>query len=134
MRVLYAVLCEEANAREDGRADIRGVFHHLFAPGFPAQQDRMTLMLVVEWEPADVGTVHFRIDLLDPTESPVGTINGHTEVGTPGPMEPPQRTVLAMGLEGVIFPQPGKYEFELNALQRRIRVAPLHLIENPEAR
>jgi hypothetical protein len=134
VRVLYAVLCEHATAREDGRADLHGVFHHLFAPGFPARQDRMTLAMVVEWEASEAGTVPFRVDLLDPAGSPVGSLTGHTEVGTPRPLEPPQRTVLVMGLENVIFPVAGTYEFELNALEERLRVAPLHLIENPEAR
>ncbi len=134
MRVLYAVLCETAQAGEDGRAHLHGVFHHLFAPGFPAKQERMMLAVAMEWDAPEAGTVPFRIDLLDPSRSPVGSITGHTEVGTPSPMEPPQRTVLVMGLDEVVFPVEGTYEFELNALGQRVPLAPLHLIENPEAR
>jgi hypothetical protein len=134
VRVLYALLCEDATMRPDGRADLHGVFHHLFAPGFPAQQDRMTLVVVVEWTAEEAGRVQFKIDLLDPAGSPVGTINGHTDVGTPRPMEPPQQTRLVMALDNVVFPQEGGYEFELTVGDRKERVTVLHLIENPEAK
>lgn len=134
MKVLYALLCEDASMRPDGRVDLHGVFHHLFAPGFPAQQDRMTLVAVLEWSAEEAGRVNFKIDVLDPASSPVGTINGHTEVGTPRPMEPPQQTRLVMALDNVVFPVEGTYHFELSVGDRRERIALLHLIENPEAR
>ncbi|HEX2095618.1 MAG TPA: hypothetical protein VHG28_24690 [Longimicrobiaceae bacterium] len=134
MRVLYALLCEDAHMRPDGRADLLGVFHHLFAPGFPARQDRMTLVLVLEWTAEEVGRVNFKIDLLDPSSTPVGTISGHTEVGTPGSLQPPQQTRLVMSLDNVVFPAAGAYEFELDAGGRKERIAVLHLIENPDAR
>lgn len=133
MKVLYALLCEDAAMRPDGRVDLHGVFHHLFAPGFPAQQDRMTLVVVLEWNADEAGRVDFKIDVLDPTSSPVGTINGHTEVGTPRPMEPPQQTRLVMALDNVVFPVEGTYQFELTVGDERQRIALLHLIENPEA-
>lgn len=120
--------------RPDGRVDLSGVFHHLFAPGFPAQQDRMTLVVVVEWTEEEAGRTPFKIDLLDPSGAPVGTISGHTEVGTPKPMEPPQQTRLVMALDNVVFPAAGTYEFELHVGEHRERVAILHLIENPETR
>jgi len=134
VKVLYALLCEDASMRPDGRVDLNGVFHHLFAPGFPAQQDRMTLVVVLEWGGEATGRVNFKIDLLDPTNSPVGTINGHTDVGTPKPMEPPQQTRLVMGLDNVVFPVEGTYQFELTVGDHRERVAMLHLIENPDAK
>lgn len=134
MKVLYALLCEDAAMRPDGRVDLHGVFHHLFAPGFPAQQDRMTLVVVLEWSADEAGRVPFKIDVLDPTVTPVGTINGHTEVGTPRPMEPPQQTRLVMALDNVVFPVEGTYQFELTVGEDRQRIALLHLIENPEAK
>ncbi|HEX2187919.1 MAG TPA: hypothetical protein VHG51_03425 [Longimicrobiaceae bacterium] len=134
MKVLYALLCEDASMRPDGRVDLHGVFHHLFAPGFPAQQDRMTLVVVLEWNADEAGQLDFKIDVLDPSNSPVGTINGRTEVGTPRPMEPPQQTRLVMALDNVVFPVEGTYQFELTVGEERQRIALLHLIENPEAK
>jgi len=134
VRVLYTVLCEDARLREDGRVDLTGVFHHLFAPGFPAQQDRMVLVVNLEWEPGETGKMDFRIDLVDPAGAPTGSITGQTEVGVPAPHQPPQRTCLVMELGGVVFPSPGIYEFELHLRGERTRLGPLHLIEHPEAR
>lgn len=134
MRVLYALICERAEAREDGRMDVQGVFHHLFAPGYPAQQDRLVLAVALEWEEDEEGRNPFRIDLVDPSGSPVLTISGHTDVGGRQEFEPPPRTLLVMPLENVVFPAPGLFEFELHVREEHWRLAPLHLIEDPNAR
>lgn len=132
MRVLYALLCEDATARDDGRLDVHGVFHQLFAPGFPAQQDRMVLAVAVAWETAEEGRREFRIDLVDPDSSPTLTINGHTDVAPTADGTPPQ-TRLVMPLEGVIFPAAGTYQFELHVDGQVVPLSPLHLTENPDA-
>jgi hypothetical protein len=134
VKVLYAMLCEDAQPRNDGRMDIHGVFTQLYAPGFPAKQDHMVLVTTVEWEPAERGQIHFAIDLLDPDRSPVGTINGSSEVGDLPALSGPPQTRLVMPLDGVIFPQEGTYEFELKVGEERQVVARLHLIENPALR
>lgn len=133
MRVLYAVVCEAARERPDGRADLIGIFRQLYAPGFPAQQDHLTLALEIEWDAAEFGQQAFRIDLLDPSGSPALTINGHSEVGQRLPGEPPQLTRLQVPLQNVVFPAAGSYEFELQIGGQRQRLTPLHLIEMPEA-
>lgn len=133
MRLLYALTCEEASARDDGRLDVLGVFHQLYAPGFPAKQDRMVLAIALEWEAGEEGEIEFQIDLLDPSGSPSLTISGGTEVPGRTPGEAPPQTRLVMPLEGVVFPAAGSYLFEVKAAGQATRAAPLHLIENPEA-
>lgn len=133
MKVLYALICEDASTRPDGRVDVHGVFHQLYAPGFPAQQDRLVLAAAVEWE-EERGRIPFRIDLIDPVGSPALTISGHTDVGPRPPREAPQQTRIVMPLENVVFPVEGSYEFELVVEDDRRRLAPLHLIEDPDAR
>jgi hypothetical protein len=112
---------------------VHGIFHQLYAPGFPAQQDRLMLVVDIEWSAEEEGRQEFRIDVLDPARSPALTINGHTEVGKRGEMEPPQLTRLLMPLEGVIFPAAGSYDFVLHAAGIEIPVTVLHLIEDPNA-
>lgn len=133
MRVLYALLCEEASARQDGRLDAEGVFHQLFAPGFPAKQDQMTLAVAIEWDEGESGKQEFRLDLVDPSRSPALTISGHSDVTPTGPGEAPAQTRLVMPLEGVVFPVPGTYLFELNVGEEKLDLCPLHLVENPDA-
>lgn len=129
MRILYAVVCEHAEARENGRVDVHGIFHLLYAPGFPARQERMVLAIAVEWGPAERGSIAFGIDLLDASRSPVFSIKGETEVGDPGPLDGPPRTRLILPLPDVVFPAAGVYELELEALGVRLPLGPFHLIE-----
>jgi hypothetical protein len=134
VKLLYAMLCEDAHIRHDGRLDVHGIFHQLYAPGFPAQQDAMTLAVAVEWGPDERGRIDFGIDLVDPTNSPVLSISGHTDVEDQGAMQGPPQTRLVMPLNGVVFPAAGTYTFELKVGEARLPLTPIHLIENPALR
>lgn len=115
MRLVLALACEDAHVRPDGRLDIRGVFNQLAAPGFPAAQDRMTAVFVMEWAPEEAGRQPLRADLVEAASGgPVLTIQGHTDVdaGRPGI---PAHTRLVMPLENVVFPAEGRYDFHLDA-------------------
>jgi hypothetical protein len=132
VRVLYALNCEHAENREDGRLDVHGIFHQLYAPGFPAKQDQMVLALAIEWDVEEPGRREFKIDMMDPSGSPALTISGHTDVTPRAENESPPQTRLVMPMEGVVFPTPGTYLFELQVGGEEVRLAPLHLIENPD--
>lgn len=114
MRLQLAVACEDARQRPDGRLDFIGVFDELQAPGFPAAQDRMTVVFVMEWSPDEQGRREFRADLVDERDRKVLTIEGHTEVGAPQAGGRRPRTQLIMPLERVVFPQAGTYRFILH--------------------
>lgn len=133
MKVLYALLCEHAHERNDGRLDVHGVFHQLYAPAFPARQDQLTLAVAVEWEPAERGRIEFSIELVDPSRSPVLSISGHTDVSEQQPMQGPPQTRLVMPLDDVVFPTEGTFTFEWVAGADRLRLAPLHLIRDSGA-
>ena len=130
MKILYALLCEDAHERHDGRLDVHGIFHQLYAPGFPAQQGRMTLAVAVEWEPHEQGEIGFSIELLDPSRSPVLSITGQTQVGEREPLQGPPQTRIVLPLDNVPFPAEGTYLFELVLGEQRRRLAPLHLIKD----
>lgn len=134
MKLLYALLCEDAHIRHDGRLDVHGIFHQLYAPGFPAQQEVMTLATAVEWDAAERGRIEFGIDLLDPSRSPVLSISGHTDVEDQGNLQGPPQTRLVMPLNGVVFPAEGTYHFELKVGEARLPLCSLHLIENEALR
>ena len=133
MRVLYTVISEQAAARTDGRMDLSGVFHQLYAPGFPAQQDQMVLTTVIEWNEGEAGRKEFRIDLTDPSQAPVLTISGHTDVGPIDGQDAPPQTRLVMPLQDVVFPVAGSYLFQLFMDEATVALAPIHLVENPDA-
>lgn len=115
MILRLSAVCETANERPDGRLDLVGLFNELSAPGFPAMQERMTAVFLVEWEPDEGGRLPLRADLIDEAGRKVLTIQGHTDVEVRAPGRAPAQTRLIMPLERVIFRQPGRYRFELVA-------------------
>jgi hypothetical protein len=116
MDLTLAAVCDEASERPDGKLDLVGVFDELGAPGFPAVQDRMTVVFVLEWSADEAGRQPLRADLVDEQDRRVLTIQGHTDVA-PAPESgvTRARTRLVMPLERVIFPHAGRYHFDLIA-------------------
>jgi len=129
LKLAFALVCEDARLDPAGRLDIRGVLHDLHAPGFPARQDRMVLVLVLEWDPGDQGRFSFKVDLLGPDQRPTLTVDGHTDVAPRPDGEAPPRTRLIMPLEGVVFPAPGGYSLRVRVKGRTLDGATLHLLE-----
>ncbi|HWK89105.1 MAG TPA: hypothetical protein VNP72_03895 [Longimicrobium sp.] len=127
------MICEDAATRHDGRLDVHGVFHELFASGFPAQQDQMVLAVAITWQDGERGKIDFSINMLDPSRSPVLTITAQTEVGEQHAVLGAPRTQLIMPLQDVIFPTPGTYEFELTLGGHTIPLTPLRLVQTDDA-
>jgi hypothetical protein len=129
VELTMALVCDRARATEDGKLDVHGVFNDLFAPGFPAKQPRMMLVMGIEWDRADDGRYKFRVDLEDPSGRPTLTLEGHTDVDKRTPDRPPARTRLIMPLEEVVFPVPGAYRFMLRMKGKELRGPALHLFK-----
>jgi hypothetical protein len=115
MILKLSAVCESARERPDGRLDLVGLFNELSAPGFPAMQDRMTAVFLVEWDPDEAGHQPLRADMVDDTGRKVLTIQGHTDVEPRTGEQVPAQTRLIMPLEKVVFPKPGRYTFQLVA-------------------
>ena len=83
MRLRFSAICDEAHATPEGKLELHGVYHDLSAPGFPAKQDRLVLVLVLEWEREDHGRFRFRADLEGEDGKTSLTVEGETEVRAP---------------------------------------------------
>lgn len=115
-----------------GKLDVKGIFHDLFAPGFPALQESMTLVVVLEWDRADQGRYGLKAEIVDPDGSVVLTVDGHSDVDARPPEGPPARTRLVMPLEKVVFPRPGRYDLAITVKGEAMRGPSLHLIPTEE--
>ncbi|NNF29172.1 MAG: hypothetical protein HKO77_06920 [Gemmatimonadetes bacterium] len=133
MRILTAAICDHAGADAGGKLDLQGVFHDLYAPGFPAQQGRMMLVLVLEWDRGDNGRFDFQIDVRDPAGNLTLSVDGYSEVSARPADRPPPRTRLMMPLQDVVFPVPGPYEFDLKVKGRVLSGPTLYLTEMDES-
>jgi hypothetical protein len=135
MKVVLAATCDAAQERPDGKLDVRGAFHELYAPGFPARQDRLTLVLVMAWEPHEVGQEQrFRADLVDESGTMIVTVQGETEVQGRQLEGAPPQTRLIMELTDVVFRRPGWHHFEIQAGGETHRGCPLYVGEQASGR
>jgi len=133
MQLLMAVVCDEARVNPEGKLDVHGVFNDLYAPAFPAKQDRMVLVLVVEWDREDDGRYQFRVDLEDEDGKPSLSVQGHTDVDRRPIDRPPPRTRLIMPIEEAIFPSPGPYRFMVRMKGETFTGPSLYLVEADQA-
>lgn len=132
MELILAVACDEARTRPDGKLDVVGIFNELSASGFPASQEQMTVVFVLEWPRGDAGRKPIRSDLVDEEGKKVLTIQGHTDVDERSVSQAPAQTRLIMPLENVVFPHAGEYHFELTADGETKRALSLFVGEQPE--
>jgi hypothetical protein len=133
MQLLLALVCDDAGLNPEGKLDVHGVFNDLYAPGFPAKQDRMVLVVVVEWDREDEGRYRFRVDLEDDEGKPTLSVEGYSDVDRRPADRPPPRTRLIMPLDDVIFPRPGAYTFKISLKGQNLRGPDLYLVEAEEA-
>ncbi len=129
MELQLALFCDDAQETPDGKLDIQGVFHDLFAPGFPAMQEQMVLILVLDWGRNDKGQFNLKAELVAPDGSVVLTVDGHSDVSPVPDGAPPPRTRLVMPLEKAVFPKPGRYHLRVMVKGKRFKGPSLHLVE-----
>jgi hypothetical protein len=132
MHLRFSAVCSDARPTPDGNIDLHGVYHDLSAPGFPAVQERLVLVLVVEWDREDHGHYLFKADLEDEAGNLSLTVEGETEVHRPAPGRPPARSQLIMPLEGVVFPRPGQYTFRVKVKGNTLQGPGLYLVETED--
>jgi len=133
MHLRFSCICEDARPTPEGKVDVHGVYHDLAAPGFPARQDLLVLVLVLEWDRADHGRYLFKADLEDEDGKITVTVEGETEVHRPRPEYPPSRSQLIMPLEDIVFPRAGQYQFRVRVKGQTLDGPSLYLMEAPEA-
>ena len=108
------LFCTEAVTGPDGKLDIHGVFNELHAPDYPALQDRIVLVGIVEWQRDLQGRIPFTVNLNDPDGMSIFSIEGHTDVEARPVSKAPAKTQLILPLKNVMFPVPGQYRVRIN--------------------
>ena len=128
-RVRFSAICDDARLTPEGKIDLHGVYSDLSAPGFPAQQERLVLVLILEWAASDEGRYLFKADLEDEEGNISLTVEGETEVRAQAPGHPPSRSQLIMPMEGVVFPHAGQYTFRVKVKGQTLQGPGVFLIE-----
>ena len=126
---LSAFICSDARIAHDGRLELSGVFNELYAPAFPARQDRLVLVALLVWDASEHGRVQFRLDLAGPDGTSVYTVDGHTDVVLRATGDAPPKTQLVLPLHNVMFPSAGRYRFLLQVADQRVLGPSLYVCE-----
>ena len=124
------LFCTDAGTGPDGKLSIHGIFNELHAPDFPARQDKMVLVGIVEWQRDLQGRIPFTVDLTDPEGKAIFSIEGHTDVESRPPSKAPAKTHLILPLKDVMFPAPGNYRVRININGSELTGPSMHLIRS----
>jgi hypothetical protein len=127
MNLVLAIACDSATVSPAGKLDVQGIYNELSAPNFPAAQEQLTVVLVLEWGARDAGEQPIRADLIGPDGEMVITIQGHTEVELAPDNEVPPQTRMILPLENVVFQTPGRYFFRVKAGTEEVETLPLYV-------
>ncbi len=124
------LFCENAGVGPDGKLSIHGIFNELRAPDFPALQDKMVLVGIVEWQRDLDGRIPFAVDLNDPGGVSIFSIEGHTDVEARPASKAPAKTQLILPLKNVMFPAPGHYRTQININGSELSGPSMHLLRS----
>ena len=124
------LFCADAGAGPDGKLSIHGIFNELQAPDFPARQDRMVLVGIIEWQRDLQGRIPFTVDLTDSEGMAIFSIEGHTDVEARPPSKAPAKTQLILPLKNVMFPAPGHYRVRININGTELAGPSMHLMRS----
>ncbi len=124
------LFCADAGAGPDGKLSIHGIFNELNAPDFPALQDRMVLVGIVEWQRDVEGRIPFAVDLNDPDGVSIFSVEGHTDVEARPSSRAPAKTQLILPLKNVMFPVPGHYRVRININGTELPGPSMHLLRS----
>ena len=124
------LFCADAKAGPDGKLDIHGVFNELYAPDFPARQDQMVLVGIVEWQRDLQGRIPFTVDLTDSDGKAIFSIEGHTDVDARPASKAPAKTHFILPLKNVMFPAPGRYRVRIRINDSELAGPSMHLMQS----
>ena len=124
------LFCADAGAGPDGKLSIHGIFSELRAPDFPARQDEMVLVGLVEWQRDLAGRIPFTVDLTDPGGLSIFSIEGHTVVEARPETRAPAKTQLILPMKNVMFPVPGHYRVRININGTEMSGPSMHLLRS----
>ena len=127
------LFCNQASVGPDGKLSLQGVMNELYAPAFPATQERLFLAGIIEWQRADEGKKEFLIHLKDPDGLAIFTIEGHTDVDSRPATRAPAVTLLVLPMEKLVFEAAGEYQVEITIAGQQFNGPKMYLMKSEKA-
>jgi hypothetical protein len=126
MDIYLALLADAATVDASGKLNILGVFDRLGSDSFPARHPRMALVLRFSAGLHETGVHSVEILLLDPDGGEMARMEGEMQLGAgPSSVLEGVRVPHVLYLDGLVFPRPGRYAFDVSVDGQHHRTVPL---------
>ena len=125
MDIDLAILADAATIDATGKLNILGVFDRIQVNKFPAQFARVALVLRLSAGTSEIGSHEMDIKLIDPSGREVLSLNGEMQLGSAGRASGGIRVPHILNIDGLVFPEPGVYSFDVKIDQEHHVTVPL---------
>jgi len=127
------LIADYVNTTADGKLNVMGIFTNIHSPEFPTAHPEMFLVAKLSADPSEYGTrKKLAIRLLDKDGKPIASLL-EREIEIPsgkGDKVVAIRQILR--LTGLVFPQPGTYQFSLLVDNEQKGSQTVKLIQTPK--
>jgi len=132
MEVDLALLADAATIDASGKLNILGVFDRIATATFPAQHPHMVLILRFTAGFGEIGPHKVEISMTDPGGHRIVQLDGDMQLG-PGRagVTEGMKVPHVLHLEGLVFPTPGRYHFDVRVDGDHHTSVPLHVSGAP---
>lgn len=132
MEVPISVLADYANATNDGKLNVMGIFDTIYAEAFPAVHLELRIVVKFRFSAGERGsTKTTRIILLDPDGNEISSGGGAINIPKDAPLTPEVNNIGVF--RGVVFPKPGDYSFSVLVNDDEKARIPLHVLQKQPA-
>jgi hypothetical protein len=130
MEIDFALLADAATVDASGKLNVLGVFDRIQAREFPARHGRISLVLRFSAGVGEVGAHEVEIRLRGPGDQEVLRLDGRMELGA-SPRQAAEGIKMphVLNLDGITFPEPGRFSFDIAVDGEEIHSVPLVLEE-----
>lgn len=128
MEIDFGFLADAASVDSSGKLSVLGIFDRIHAAEFPARHGRVSLVLRFSAGVEDVGSRQIEIRLRGPHGQELLRLDGRMDLAT-GNAAPEERIRVPhiLNLDGIAFPEAGRYFFDIAAEGKPLLSIPLHL-------
>lgn len=129
MEIDLALMADAATVDAAGKLNILGVFDRITARHFPAPHERISLVLRFTAGIDEAGEHRLAISLKTPDGAElIPPIEGMLHLGPgPGHLGGEIRFPHILNLNGIVFPAPGQYSFDIRVDDKYLTSLPLYL-------
>lgn len=124
----FGLLADAATVDAAGKLNVLGIFDRIQAHAFPARHGRVSLVLRFSAGTTEIGAHEIEIRLRGPDGEEILRLDGRMELAGGGRETTEAiRIPHVLNLDGITFPKPGNYAFDVACDGRHLIAIPLRL-------